>query len=80
MMNEQKLIIKNMPDGVLICKKVIDKEQCHDGLSSLINVSNQKFQIHYFNKTFNALFAFKNDFDKTNNTIIDINNESNNGN
>ena len=52
MMKEQKKIMKNMPDGVLIHKKTFEVRNNNDGLSSLVNFDCNATTIHYFNNTF----------------------------
>ena len=64
MMKEQYKIVKNLPDGVLISRKIFKTNQGIDGLSSIISPNHFKTSIKYYNSTFKSLFALKNDFEK----------------
>ena len=66
MMKEQYIIIKNIPDGVLIHKQLFQLDQNNYGLSSLIHLQSNATSIQYFNKTFKNFFGLPSNFDQIN--------------
>ena len=60
-MRDQREIVKNLPDGVLICRHLIDISSKGD-FPSTISPEPSKTQIKFYNTTFRNLFGLSADF------------------
>ena len=64
MMTEQRKIVKNLPDGVLICKQVVSRaETVANDFSQMVLPEPTLNQVKFYNKTFQALFGLDIDFE-----------------
>ena len=67
MMKEQRKIVKDLPDGVIICRHVLsdsnnDKNTDPDVFPSIIMPNPTKTRIKYFNNALKDLLGLKLDF------------------
>lgn len=63
-MAEQRKIVKNLPDGVLICKQDSSRsENSVNDFSKMILPEPVTNQVKFYNKTFQALFGIDIDYD-----------------
>ena len=66
MMAEQKKIVKNLPDGVLICKQVDSRsDTLNNDFSQMVAPEPATFKLKFYNKTFQALFGLESDYETT---------------
>ena len=66
-MAEQRKIVKNLPDGVLICKQVVQRpETLGNDFSQMVLPEPTMNQVKFYNKTFQALFGLEIDFEQAN--------------
>ena len=64
-MAEQRKIVKNLPDGVLICKQVVSRpETIGNDFSQMVLPESSQIQVKFYNKTFQALFGLDKDFEQ----------------